>query len=417
MKLDIAYGRGRMPVTMPDSTHVIAPKHIPGLSDEHAAFVAAVRSPEGARPLRESVPATGSVAIVIADITRPSPSHKLVPWILKECGLGPDRAFIVNGTGTHRANTQAELEQMLGKDIAREYRVVNHNAFDAASVEYIGTTGTGSRVSVNKEYLHAGFKIVTGFIEPHFFAGFSGGPKGVVPAVASIETVLHLHSAKMIASPDATWGTIMDNPIQDELTESALMTHPDFVVNVTLNREKQITSVWAGDIVKAHRLGCEFARDAVMQPVQAPYDVVVTTNAGYPLDQNLYQAVKGMSAAASIVREGGAIITAAECCDGLPDHGNFRAILSKYRDPETMRLAIEGYPETIHDQWEAQVLALIVKKARVYLVSDLPDGEARLAFTIPVKSVEEALAIEESRGAKTFACLPEGPYTIPYLSA
>jgi lactate racemase len=144
---------------------------------------------------------------------------------------------------------------------------------------------------------------------------------------------------------------------------------------------------------------------------------VVTTNAGYPLDQNLYQAVKGMSAAASITKQGGAIITAAECCDGLPEHGNFRSILSKYGDPETMRLAIEAYPDTVHDQWEAQVLALIVRKARVYLVSSLPEDEARLAFTIPVRTVEEALAVEKARGAKSFACLPEGPYTIPYLKA
>jgi nickel-dependent lactate racemase len=417
MNVDLLYGRGKMRVELPDGTHVISPGHIPGLPDEKAAFVEALRSPVGTRALRDLVPRHGICAIVVADITRPAPSHKMVPWILEECDLGPDRVVIVNGTGTHRANTVVELEGMLGPDIVRRYSVVNHNAFDPGTLVSVGRTASGNEIWVNREYAKAEFKIITGFIEPHFFAGFSGGPKGVIPAVAGIETVLNLHSARMIGHPLSTWGVLDGNPTQAEICEAALLTRPGFVANVTLNRERQITGVYAGDIIDAHRVGCRFARETAMQPVQRPFDVVVTTNAGYPLDQNLYQAVKGMSAAASIVRQGGAIIAAAECCDGLPEHGNFRTILETYAGIDQMLSAIDSASETMHDQWEAQVLGIILKKARVYLVSSLPRDEAELAFLTPVASVEEALAIErKANDGISVACLPEGPYTIPYLA-
>ena len=417
MNVDLLYGRGRMPVEFPGSTQVISPRHIPGVRDEKAAFIDALRSPVGIPALRDLVPNRGMCAIAVADVTRPAPSHKMVPWILEECSLGPDRVVIVNGTGTHRANTAAELEGMLGADIVRRYRVVNHNAFDPGTLASVGRTASGNEVWVNREYAEADFKIITGFIEPHFFAGFSGGPKGVVPALAGIQTVLNLHSARMIGHPLSTWGVLDGNPTQMEIREAALLTHPGFVANVTLNRERQITAVYAGDIVKAHLEGCMFARETAMQPVERPFDVVVTTNAGYPLDQNLYQAVKGMSAAACIVRQGGAIIAAAECSDGLPEHGNFRAILERHSTVDEMLSAIDSAPGTVHDQWEAQVLGIILKKARVYLVSSLPAKEVELAFITPVSSVEQALAIEQrAMGDISVACLPEGPYTIPYLA-
>jgi nickel-dependent lactate racemase len=389
---------------------------VPGLEDEYASFVHAVRNPVAARPLKQMLPASGRVAIVIADGTRPSPSHKLVPWILEECGLGRERVVIVNGTGTHRANTAEELRDMLGSQIADNYHVVNHDAFADESLRYVGTTAAGCRVMVNRDYLDAEFKIVTGFIEPHFFAGFSGGPKGVIPGVVGIETVLHLHSAPMISHPKATWGVLAENPVQEMICEAALMTQPHFVVNVTLNREKQITGVYAGDIIEAHRLGCAFAHKTAMQPVTNAYDVVVTTNAGYPLDQNLYQAVKGMSAAASIVREDGAIIVASECSDGVPEHGNFKSMLEAYDSVERMMKNIESSTETVHDQWQVQVLGLILRKARVYLVSSLEPEQVTQAFMIPCESVEQALHMERARQeVRTVACLPEGPYTIPYL--
>src|SRR5262245_59193414 len=185
----------------------------------------------------------------------------------------------------------------------------------------LGVSRFGNEVWVNRDFMQAKIKILTGFIEPHFFAGFSGGPKSVLLGVGAFESILRNHSAKMIDNPNATWGITEENPIHQEMSEIAALVRPDFIVNVTLNRHREITGVFAGDWLEAHVLGCAFAKESVMQPVEQPYDVVVTTNSGFPLDMNLYQAVKGMSAAARIVKNKGAIVAAVECSDGIPAYG------------------------------------------------------------------------------------------------
>ena len=334
MQVELAYGRGRLPITVPDSATVITPHALPGLADEQAAFAAAVRAPIGTPPLREQVAATDRVAIVIADLTRPSPSERLVPWIMAELAHVPRENFVIlNGTGSHRANTRAELVQMLGAEIVETVRVVNHDGFDETTLTCLGRTSGGGEVWVNNEYLAADVRIVTGFIEPHFFAGFSGGPKGIVPGLAGIRTIMYLHNAALIGHPGSTWGRLAGNPVQSAIREAVALAPPEFMVNVALNNRRQITGVWAGHYLTAHEAGCRFVADHATQPVDAPFDLVITTNSGYPLDQNLYQAVKGMSAAARIVRPGGAIIAAAECSDGLPDHGNFKQLLQMRPTP------------------------------------------------------------------------------------
>src|SRR4051794_10935774 len=202
MQVELAYGRGRLPITVPDSATVITPHEPPGLADEQAAVATAMRAPIGTPPLRELVGAGDRVAIVIADITRPSPSERLVPWILAELAHVPrENVVIINGTGSHRANTPAELIQMLGSEVVETVRIVNHTAFDDATLTHLGRTSFGGEIWMNNDYLQADVKIVTGFIEPHFFAGFSGGPKGVVPGIAGIKTIMHLHNAQMIGDP------------------------------------------------------------------------------------------------------------------------------------------------------------------------------------------------------------------------
>ena len=418
MKVLLAYGHGRLPIDVPDDAVVITPQELPGLPDEHAAFEAAARQPIGTPPLRELAHANSTVAIVIADITRPSPSERLVPWILAELGHVPRENFvIVNGTGSHRANTRDELVRMLGAEVVETVRIVNHNAFDDATLTHLGRTSYGGEIWVNNDYLRADVRIVTGFIEPHFFAGFSGGPKGVVPGVAGIKTIMHLHNARMIGDPRSTWARLEDNPVQGEIREAVAMAPPHFMVNVAINARRQITGLWAGHYLTAFEEGCRFVDEHAMRPVEELFDVVITTNSGYPLDQNLYQAVKGMSAAARIVKPGGAIIAAAECSDGLPNHGNYKDLLRMRQTPQELLAMIEAPDFALYDQWQAQSQALVQRKAEVYLYSSLDPETVRNAMLAPTDDIERTLAELRARfGPEArIAVLPEGPQTVPYV--
>ena len=417
-QVQLAYGKTGLPVNVPDSAIVVEPRHLPALADDKAAVVAAMRNPQGTPPLKSMVGKDDTVAIVISDITRPTPNHKLVPWIMEELDHVPRENFvIINGLGTHRANTQEELAGMLGWDIVNTVRIENHDAFDDAKLVRVGRNSYGSEVYFNKTYVEAKFKIVTGFIEPHFFAGFSGGPKGINPGVAGIKTILDFHNAEMIGHPLSTWGVIEGNILQDAATQNCLMAKPDFMLNVTLNGEKQITGVVAGDVIAAHREGCKFVKETAMYAVDEPFDIVVTTNSGYPLDQNLYQTVKGMSAAAQIVKQGGAIISVSECSDGVPDHGNYAKIL-KMRDTAGELLEMICDPEfCLFDQWQVQVQAMVQLKADCYLFSTLDPQIVKNAKFTPIDSVEATLQqLCQKIGPQVrVAVLPLGPLTIPYV--
>jgi nickel-dependent lactate racemase len=418
MNVSLAYGHGRLMVAVPDDAVVITPAELPGLPDERAAFDAAVRAPIGTAPLSELARASDTVAIVIADITRPSPSERLVPWIMAELSHVPrEHIVIINGTGSHRANTREELIQMLGAEVVDTVRIVNHSAFDDATLTHLGRTSYGGDIWINNDYLQADVRIVTGFIEPHFFAGFSGGPKGIVPGVAGIKTIMHLHNAQMIGHPKSTWALLNGNPIQGEIREAVAMAPPHFIVNVALNAKRDITAIWAGHYIEAHEVGCRFVAENTTRAVEEPFDVVISTNSGYPLDQNLYQTGKGMSAAARIVRPGGAIIAVSECSDGLPEHGNFKQLLQMRQTPEELLSMIEAPGFELYDQWEAQSQAIVQRKADVYLYSSLDPETTRAAMLTPIADIEATLAALLDRygpGARV-AVLPEGPQTVPYL--
>ena len=419
MQVALAYGRGRKSIEVPDDTIVITPEELAGLPDEHAAFEAAVRAPIDSKPLHELATATSTVAIVIADITRPSPSERLVPWIMSELAHVPRENFvIINGTGSHRANTRDELIQMLGQEVVDTVRIVNHNAFDDTTLTHLGRTSYGGEIWLNNEYLQADVRIVTGFIEPHFFAGFSGGPKGIVPGVVGIKTIMHLHNAQMIGNPRSTWAKLEGNPVQGEIREAVAMAPPHFMVNVAVNARRDITAIWAGHYLTAHEIGCRFVAQHATCPVEALFDVVITTNSGYPLDQNLYQAVKGMSAAARIVKPGGAIIAAAECSDGLPSHGNFKDLLQMRETAQQLLDMIEAPGFELYDQWQAQSQALVQRKAQVYLYSSLDAETVRNAMLAPTDNIEQTLAelLERFGSDARIAVLPEGPQTVPYVA-
>jgi lactate racemase len=422
MRVKLAYGRSGMTVNMPDNrTTVIEPLFMPSIPDQAASVYHALVHPIQSPPLRECISSGDTVAVVVCDITRPMPSSLVLPVLLEELRHVPrEQIAIICATGTHRANTPEELDQMLGPDVVRNYRVINHDATDRASHTLAGRLADGTEVWLNSELLKASKRILTGFIEPHFFAGFSGGPKMVAPGCAGLQTILALHSAQLIAHPKATWGVTDGNPLWERICEAARFLDVAFNLNVTINKKHHVTNVFAGEMWQSHRIGVEFARKTAMRAVSQPFDVVVTTNAGYPLDLNLYQTVKGMSAAAQIVRPGGAIVVASECSDGIPEHGNFKKLLKQADSPDALLAMLEKPGFSMQDQWEAQIQAQVLKKARVFLKAGyLSDQQIRDAMLTPISSVEDCVneVLEDMRPDATVGVLPQGPFTIPFVQA
>lgn len=429
MHINLAYGSTRLPIQLTsERTTVIEPKYKRGIArdQEFQALTDALRNPIAHAPLRERVTENDTVAIVVCDITRAIPTARLLPPLLAElerAGVPDQNIVILNATGTHRINTADELRAMVGADIFARYRVENHECHDASAHRLIGTTRGGRSVRVDSRLLDASVRIMTGFIEPHFFAGFSGGPKMVVPGLASLDTVMQMHDAELIGEANARWGITHGNPLWQELRDAAGLaysTRPavNFNYNVTLNRDLDLTGIFCGDLDASHDAGCAFAREVAMQRVDEPFDVVVTTNSGYPLDLNLYQTVKGMSAAAQVVKQAGAIVVASECREGFPAHGKYRALLSKGSTPDEWLRMIHARGFSQHDQWQVQVQAQIQKKVQVFLYADgLTDDDIRSAQIIPIRSVENTvLRLLDERGSRARVCvLPEGPQTIPYV--
>jgi nickel-dependent lactate racemase len=419
MNVNLAYGQGQLSVELPDGqTTVIEPTHAPGLQEERAAIVEALEKPIGAPPLRQWIKPGDRVCITFSDITRATPNERIIPWLLQHLAEVPrENITLVNQVGTHRPNTRAELERMLTPDVVQSYRVLNHEPENAAAHIQVGTTRDGTPASINRHVVEADVRIVTGFIEPHFFAGFSGGPKGIMPGTAALPTVVSNHGARNIGDPNATFGVTEGNPIWEEMRDIARRVGPSFVLNVTLNTRRQITGVFAGDLIQAHKAGCEFVRQSAMQPVAAPFDLVITTNSGYPLDLNLYQGVKGMSAGARIVKPGGTLILACECREGVPAGSPCDKLLRSASSPDEIlqRLAQPGfsYPE----QWQVQIQALIQRKAQVLVYSSLSDEVVRAAHLTPCHDISAAVRdrLAALGPQARVAVLPQGPLTVPYL--
>lgn len=420
MRIHLQYGTTGLDVDLPsEQVSLLTPRFVAGLPDERAAFAHAAGHPLECRPLREIVRARDRVAIVIPDITRPLPTRRLLPWVLDEIRHVPlDRVVIVNGTGSHRANTAGELRDMVGDGICERVRIVNHDAHDPAALAPVGAGEDGHGVSLCRAYVEADRRIVLGLVEPHFMAGFSGGYKGVFPALADIAAIMRYHDARMIGHPKSTWGVMDGNPTQRRIRHDGALLPVDFCVNVTVNRSRAITGLFCGAVRAAHDAGCTFSRRTAMVACERPFPIVVTTNSGYPLDQNLYQAVKGMSAAAQIVTGGGFILAASRCNDGFPAHGNFRSLLLAHASPRALLDTITAPGFQVFDQWEAQLLALIQLKARVGLYSELPAADVRAAHLEPVEDIARRVAEELSwlADAAPVAVLPEGPMTIPFVA-
>jgi nickel-dependent lactate racemase len=421
MQVELQYGRSGLCVEIPsDNVHVIEPRFLPGLPDEATAFQAAVRRPIASAPLTDLLKPSDTVALVVPDITRPFPSNRVLPWLFAELAHVPKDNFTIHlGNGSHRLETEQEIVALLGPDIAANYRVVNHNALDRSTFELAGHDLDGQPVYFDRDYVRADKRIALGFIEPHLMAGFSGGYKAIMPGIADIDAILRYHNAARIGHPRSAWGLLDNNPTQELIRHNGSLLPVDFCINVTLNRQREITRYFCGEVIAVHEQGAAFCQATTMVACDHPYPIVITSNNGYPLDQNLYQTDKGLSAAAQIVEEGGLIICASECSDGFPAHGNFRQLLFDHATPRDLLDAILSPGFALFDQWEAQIHAGICLKARVALYSTLPADEVRRAYLEPIADLNIFISAEIDRVGRDapIAVLPEGPQTIPYLAA
>ena len=413
MELTLVYGREGLTAVVPDHAVVVEPKEPAPLRDEAGAVLAALAAPLSGPPLADLVHPGHRVVVVFPDLTRPMPNTTVLPPLLAElqrAGAGPDRVELLCATGTHRPARRHELVDLVGADIVDRYRIRQHVAEDGdhlAVGEVDGTT-----VLLDRHYVQADLRILTGFVEPHFFAGWSGGPKGACPGLAATSTILEAHSPPRIADADATWMVTEGNPVHDFVRAATALCPPHLSVDVTIDRRRRLTGVFAGVLPSSHRAAVAFAADAVTQPVDGPFEVVLTTNGGYPLDRNLYQAVKGMAAAERVVAPGGVIVMAAACADGMPSEGAFADILGAASG--AAELARPPGPARL-DVWQAQVLGRVLERAEVWVCSGgLTDGEVRSGHMVPVAdpttAVAEALA---RRGPGARLCvLPQGPLTV-----
>jgi nickel-dependent lactate racemase len=418
LKVDFAYGTTGRSVSLPDGrTTVVVPRYPPPAPDQRAEVLEALRSPVSGPPLRERARRGQTVAISVCDGTRPQPRRVVLPPLLEELEavVRMEDVVVLVATGTHRANTHAELREMLGDEVLGAVRVVNHDARDDGVLQWVGRLGDDVPVWLNREWLEADVRVTTGFVEPHFFAGFSGGPKMVAPGLAGLETTLVLHDARHIGHPNARWGMTAGNPVYDDVRAIAEATGVTFALDVVLDGSGRVVRAFGGDLFPMHAKACELSREVAMRPVASLFDVVVTSNAGFPLDQNLYQSVKGMSAASQVVKPGGLIVCLAECRDGFPDHGSYRKELTSAPSMEALEKEIASRERAVPDQWEIQVQAKVMAKARVVMSTTfLSDAELAEAHLEQTHDVEGTVA--EAGPEASVCALPDGPMTVPYLA-
>jgi len=413
VEVRIAYGTVGRTVVVPDDAEVILPRELPSLPDEADAVARALEHTVAGPSLSELARGGSTVAVVFPDLTRPMPNRTVLPPVLdmlERCGVADADITLLCATGTHRQASADEMQELVGPDVVRRYAIVDHDSDSPDHVE-VGAVD-GVPVLLQRHYVEADVRIITGFVEPHFFAGFSGGPKAVCPGLAGTRTILEAHHPRRIADAAATFVTRWGNPVHDFVRAAVALAPPHLSVDVTINQKRQVTAVFAGTLDETHDAACAFAEASAVQQVGAAFDVVVSTNGGHPLDRNLYQAVKGMAAAERILRDGGIIVMAAACRDGVPADGAFARVLAASTSPLDL-IGAGGGAEL--DRWQAQVLGRVLSRAQVWLYSDgLTDDEVRAAQLTPVQDVTTAVAdaLAALGGTGRVAILPEGPLTV-----
>lgn len=373
----------------------------------------AMAEPIGSKRLSELARGKKNIVIIASDHTRPVPSKVIIPPMLEEIAeAAPDAAVtVLIATGCHRGTTEAELRDKFGEDILRRLRIVVHDCDDRDNLVSIGTLPSGGDCEINRLAVDADLLIAEGFIEPHFFAGFSGGRKSVLPGVAGRFSVLANHCAEFIDHPRARTGSLEGNPIHEDMLWAAKTAGLAYVVNVVLSEDKEVIYAVAGDAEAAHLRGVEFLQSLCSTTAEES-DIVITTNGGYPLDQNVYQAVKGMTAAEAAVREGGVIIMLAESGDGIGGEHFYHQLADEADIERTLALfRSRGRSETLPDQWQTQIMLRVLSRATVIYISEIPDEDVRQLHMIPAHSIGEALAEAKriiGREDATITVIPDG---------
>ncbi len=424
MKINLKYGFDGLEVELPETPNfkgIITPDEPPVIEDVNEKLIEIINSPIDSKPLSEIAKNRKDAVIVISDITRPVPNKVILPPILQtieKSGVPREKITILIATGIHRPNEGEELVRLVGEDIAKNYKIMNHFSKNDDDMELVGYINNDKvPVYINKYYLKADLKVLTGFIEPHLWAGFSGGRKSILPGVSSIKTLEYMHSPEMVAHPKTVYGVLEGNPFHEAGIEIMRKAGADFILNVTLNTNKEITGVFAGHPVNAHLKGSEFLSKYCIKYLDEPLDFVVTTNAGAPLDINLYQTVKCMSVVAPVMKEGGTILIASKCFEGLGSP-EYVEVLNMIDTPENFIKRIMNNEFFIPDQWCAQETYQIILKNPTWIYSDGVEKETlKKYFFHPVDSIEGAVKKLLSKYGKnaSWAVLPDGPMVIVQL--
>jgi nickel-dependent lactate racemase len=423
MRITLDYGRTGLEVDLPEGRLVgpLAIRPAAPLSDPEAAVADALAHPVGTPPLAEIARGRRNACVLVCDVTRPVPNRLLLPpllRILEEQGIARRDILILVATGLHRPNEGAELDEMVGPEIAGRYRIENHHGKVLEEHDYLGETQSGVPVYLDSRYVRADLKITTGLIEPHLMAGYSGGRKVICPGIAALETVKVWHGPRFLEHPKADCGILEGNPVHEENTRIALMAGCDFIVNVCLDGQRRVTWVGAGDLIRAWQEGVRFVEGVVRVPVPQPCDVVITSAAGYPLDTTWYQAIKGLTGALPIVKQGSTIILAASLSEGVGSP-EFQHLIADNPDLQVFRQRILGKDYFVMDQWQLEELAKVVARCRVKVVSHgLPAATLRRCHAEPAPTVERALAdcLAEYGPDARVAVIPKGPYVLPYVA-
>jgi nickel-dependent lactate racemase len=426
LELKLPYGKDVLRLSLPDSRKVDLAETSPVKPDAapERQVRDALKNPIGSGRLEDLVeskegPAEAlKAAIIIDDKTRPCPDDMLVPLIverLTDSGIKPENVTVVVATGLHEPPDESEVRRLAGgDDLPGGLSLVGHDAINS-DLESIGRVSQGYEVEINSAVSRADIKISTGFIEPHFFAGFSGGRKSILPGVASRDAILANHSFENIGNDRASTGVLRGNPVHEGATEAADLAQLDFALNVVLNKAQEVVGVFAGDFREVLRYGVSRDLDVCGVELDGRYDAVVTTNSGYPLDQDLYQTVKGMYTASLVAKPGAPIIVASECSAGLgPDR--FYSLNRDNPDPESVLDYIEKNGPMVA-QWENQVLCNVLKDHEICLKSSLSDREVSDMMLEPLESIDEFLKklVESLEGDERVLALPEGPFSLPYI--